>query len=129
MIKVSEDAEGFHLVWITFSGVKDINADHAASHIGKAQGIVTLLRATPYHISKRQMMLPMDVTIKVNLEWILMGVGYNGCGFGWVCMGIECGVLATIEQWYPTRKFNGTMVPHKGNSIDWPQKRRQSSTP
>ena len=30
---------------------------------------------------------------------------------------VGCGVLATIEQWYPTRKFNGTMVPHKGNSI------------
>ena len=38
----------------------------------------------------------------------------------WVCTGIECGVLATIEQWYPTRKFNGTMVPLKGNSIVWP---------
>ena len=33
---------------------------------------------------------------------------------------IGCGVLATIEQWYPTRKFNGTMVPHKRNSIVWP---------
>ncbi|GCB67635.1 hypothetical protein scyTo_0012169, partial [Scyliorhinus torazame] len=30
-------------------GVKNIHADHAASHIGKAQGIVTCLRATPYH--------------------------------------------------------------------------------
>ena len=33
---------------------------------------------------------------------------------------IGCGVLATIEQWYPTRKFNGTMVPHKINSKVWP---------
>ena len=33
---------------------------------------------------------------------------------------IGCGVLATIEQWYPTRKFNGTMVPHKRNYIVWP---------
>ena len=24
---------------------------------------------------------------------------------------IGCGVLATIEQWYPTRKFNGTWYP------------------
>ena len=47
-------------------------------------------------------------------------------------MGIECGVLATIEQWYPTRKFNGTMVPHKGNSIVWPHlvtKEKTISTP
>ena len=33
---------------------------------------------------------------------------------------IGCGVLATIEQWYPTMKFNGTMVPHKRNSKVWP---------
>ena len=43
----------------------------------------------------------------------------------WVCVcvnayAIGCGVLAKIEQWYPTRKFNGTMVPHKRNSIVWP---------
>ena len=33
---------------------------------------------------------------------------------------VGCGVLATIEQWYPTREFNGTTVPHKRNSKVWP---------
>nr|XP_003219546.1 PREDICTED: NADH dehydrogenase (ubiquinone) complex I, assembly factor 6 [Anolis carolinensis] len=42
-------------------GVKDIHADHAASHIGKAQGIVTCLRATPYHASRGKIFLPMDI--------------------------------------------------------------------
>eukprot|EP00066_Takifugu_rubripes_P010144 XP_003977726.1 PREDICTED: NADH dehydrogenase (ubiquinone) complex I, assembly factor 6 [Takifugu rubripes] len=42
-------------------GVKDVHADHAASHIGKAQGITTCLRATPYHSSRRKVYLPMDV--------------------------------------------------------------------
>ncbi|XP_052559265.1 NADH dehydrogenase (ubiquinone) complex I, assembly factor 6 isoform X3 [Tympanuchus pallidicinctus] len=42
-------------------GVKDIHADHAASHIGKAQGIVTCLRATPYHCTRRKVFLPMDI--------------------------------------------------------------------
>ncbi|KAF7246099.1 NADH dehydrogenase (ubiquinone) complex I, assembly factor 6 [Varanus komodoensis] len=42
-------------------GVKDIHADHAASHIGKAQGIVTCLRATPFHASRRKVFLPMDI--------------------------------------------------------------------
>uniref|UniRef100_A0A7N5K8R9 NADH dehydrogenase (ubiquinone) complex I, assembly factor 6 n=1 Tax=Ailuropoda melanoleuca TaxID=9646 RepID=A0A7N5K8R9_AILME len=41
--------------------VKDLRADHAASHIGKAQGIVTCLRATPYHGSRRRVFLPMDI--------------------------------------------------------------------
>uniref|UniRef100_A0A1A7X550 NADH dehydrogenase (ubiquinone) complex I, assembly factor 6 n=3 Tax=Iconisemion striatum TaxID=60296 RepID=A0A1A7X550_9TELE len=42
-------------------GIKNVHADHAASHIGKAQGIVTCLRATPYHSSRRKVYLPMDV--------------------------------------------------------------------
>uniref|UniRef100_A0A7N6BS72 NADH dehydrogenase (ubiquinone) complex I, assembly factor 6 n=1 Tax=Anabas testudineus TaxID=64144 RepID=A0A7N6BS72_ANATE len=42
-------------------GLKDVHADHAASHIGKAQGIITCLRASPYHSSRRKVYLPMDV--------------------------------------------------------------------
>ncbi|KAK7877743.1 hypothetical protein WMY93_030557 [Mugilogobius chulae] len=45
-------------------GLKDVHADHAASHIGKAQGIVTCLRATPYHSSRRKVYLPMDLCVK-----------------------------------------------------------------
>lgn len=47
-------------------GVKDVHADHAASHIGKAQGIVTCLRATPYHSSRRKVYLPMDLCMLVS---------------------------------------------------------------
>jgi hypothetical protein len=46
-------------------GIKDLHADHAASHIGKAQGIVTCLRATPYHGSRRKVFLPMDICMLV----------------------------------------------------------------
>ncbi|KAM6967774.1 NADH dehydrogenase (ubiquinone) complex I, assembly factor 6 isoform 1-T1 [Aplochiton taeniatus] len=42
-------------------GVKDVHADHAASHIGKAQGILTCLRATRYNSSRRKVYLPMDI--------------------------------------------------------------------
>ncbi|XP_028836457.1 NADH dehydrogenase (ubiquinone) complex I, assembly factor 6 isoform X2 [Denticeps clupeoides] len=42
-------------------GVRDVHADHAASHIGKAQGIVTCLRATPFHSRHRKVFLPMDI--------------------------------------------------------------------
>ncbi|KAG7233164.1 hypothetical protein INR49_007413 [Caranx melampygus] len=42
-------------------GLKNVHADHAASHIGKAQGIVTCLRATPFHSSRRKVYLPMDI--------------------------------------------------------------------
>ncbi|XP_025055212.1 NADH dehydrogenase (ubiquinone) complex I, assembly factor 6 isoform X1 [Alligator sinensis] len=51
------------LLYLTLEmlGVRDIHADHAASHIGKAQGIVTCLRSTPYHINRRKVFLPMDI--------------------------------------------------------------------
>ncbi|XP_015448530.1 NADH dehydrogenase (ubiquinone) complex I, assembly factor 6 isoform X4 [Pteropus alecto] len=51
------------LLYLTLEilGVKDLHADHAASHIGKAQGIVTCLRATPYHGTRRRVFLPMDI--------------------------------------------------------------------
>ncbi|RKP09300.1 isoprenoid synthase domain-containing protein [Thamnocephalis sphaerospora] len=39
-------------------GVRSVSADHIASHIGKAYGLVTLLRATPFHASKRRTYLP-----------------------------------------------------------------------
>ncbi|XP_061676045.1 NADH dehydrogenase (ubiquinone) complex I, assembly factor 6 isoform X2 [Syngnathoides biaculeatus] len=42
-------------------GVKDVHADHAASHVGKAHGIVTCLRATPHHSRRRRVYLPMDI--------------------------------------------------------------------
>lgn len=48
--------------------MKDVHADHAASHIGKAQGIVTCLRATPYHSSRRKVYLPMDLCMLVSLK-------------------------------------------------------------
>ncbi|XP_058420630.1 NADH dehydrogenase (ubiquinone) complex I, assembly factor 6 isoform X1 [Diceros bicornis minor] len=51
------------LLYLTLEvlSIKDLHADHAASHIGKAQGIVTCLRATPYHGSRRRVFLPMDI--------------------------------------------------------------------
>ncbi|XP_068997124.1 NADH dehydrogenase (ubiquinone) complex I, assembly factor 6 isoform X3 [Embiotoca jacksoni] len=42
-------------------GVKNVHADHAASHIGKAHGITTCLRATPHNSSRRKVYLPMDI--------------------------------------------------------------------
>lgn len=51
-------------------GVKNIKADHVASHIGKAQGLSILLRATPYHSSKRRCYLPLDLVTKVPIHTV-----------------------------------------------------------
>lgn len=50
------------------AGVKDVSADHAASHVGKAEGITTLLRAAAYHRSRRSVLIPMDIIIRVSCK-------------------------------------------------------------
>lgn len=46
------------------NGTKDLNCDHFASHLGKACGIITLIRAIPYYLQKNIIMLPMDLIEK-----------------------------------------------------------------
>jgi len=43
---------------------------HAASHLGLAHGVMTLLRGLPFHASKRHMVIPAEITSKhkVNQE-------------------------------------------------------------
>jgi len=53
---------------------------HAASHMGVAQTIATLLRALPYHASQRRMMIPAEITAKhrVNQEAVFRSLGGGG---------------------------------------------------
>lgn len=43
------------------AGVQSRDADHAASHLGKAVGIATLLKGAAYHASRRRSYLPIDL--------------------------------------------------------------------
>lgn len=45
-----------------------LQADHIASHIGKATGIATLIRSTPHLIQKRLFHLPSQITAKHSLS-------------------------------------------------------------
>jgi len=45
-------------------GINNVHADHAASHAGKALGIVTQLRALPFHLSRQRLMIPLDMAAK-----------------------------------------------------------------
>ena len=47
--------------------IQSVKVDHAASHLGKAMGIITALRATP-HLSKEKTHLPLDLLCKYNLS-------------------------------------------------------------
>lgn len=56
-------------------GVKSIDADHAASHLGKAQGIVQHLRSVPQSRRINFLPIPQDILIKnkVSQEEVLRG--------------------------------------------------------
>lgn len=53
----------FHLL-VELNGIKDIQVDHVVSHLGKAQGIVTLLRAIPYKGRSQALNIPQEVLVK-----------------------------------------------------------------
>lgn len=45
-------------------GVRNVHADHAASHLGKAQGIVNLLRSIPYQERRNVVPVPQEVLMQ-----------------------------------------------------------------
>lgn len=56
-------------------GIQDMHCDHVASHIGKAHGIMTVIRATPYHASRNKIYLPLQFLAKhgVSQEELMKG--------------------------------------------------------
>jgi NADH dehydrogenase [ubiquinone] 1 alpha subcomplex assembly factor 6 len=48
--------------------IKSIEADHAASHLGKASFVAKVIRGVPFHASRRQCFLPMDVCAEKRLS-------------------------------------------------------------
>ncbi|XP_045581895.1 NADH dehydrogenase (ubiquinone) complex I, assembly factor 6 isoform X4 [Procambarus clarkii] len=56
-------------------GIQNLHADHAASHVSKAEGLAKLLRGVPHHGVKRKVFLPCDVMLKhdVSQEEVIRG--------------------------------------------------------
>ncbi|KAF9415946.1 hypothetical protein HW555_006578, partial [Spodoptera exigua] len=63
-----ESVSSIYYLLLSVAGLKDVHADHAASHLGKAQGITNILRSV--HVSSRQkvVFLPMDILMKYQLS-------------------------------------------------------------
>ncbi|EDW00218.1 NADH dehydrogenase (ubiquinone) complex I, assembly factor 6 homolog [Drosophila grimshawi] len=61
-----------HLL-VQLSGVQDLQVDHAASHIGKAQGIAMLIRAIPHAGRQQAVCVPLEILMRhgVSQERIL----------------------------------------------------------
>ncbi|EUC60238.1 squalene/phytoene synthase [Rhizoctonia solani AG-3 Rhs1AP] len=55
------------LLYLLLSLLQQSHSDslaHAASHVGIAQSFVTLLRALPFHATRRRMVIPVEITAK-----------------------------------------------------------------
>lgn len=69
-----------YYAFLELHGVKDVQADHAASHLGRCYGIVSLLRAIPAAASKGNILFPNDLLAKhsVSQEDIRRGKNSKG---------------------------------------------------
>lgn len=58
------------LLYLTLqaAGVRSTSADHAASHVGKAEGIALLLKATPHHSLFRRTYIPIEIAARHNVS-------------------------------------------------------------
>eukprot|EP01119_Soliformovum_irregulare_P017284 TRINITY_DN5111_c0_g1_i1.p1 TRINITY_DN5111_c0_g1~~TRINITY_DN5111_c0_g1_i1.p1 ORF type:complete len:331 (-),score=66.26 TRINITY_DN5111_c0_g1_i1:95-1087(-) len=62
MERVAEDrVSSLQYLALESVGVKNVTADHVASHVGVAMGLVTLLRATPHNASQRRCYFPLNL--------------------------------------------------------------------
>ncbi|XP_034951301.1 NADH dehydrogenase (ubiquinone) complex I, assembly factor 6 isoform X1 [Chelonus insularis] len=70
-----ETVSPIYYLLLESKNIKDIHVDHMASHLGKAQGIITLIRSIPYHAQKRIMVLPQDILLRhsVSSESVFRG--------------------------------------------------------
>ncbi|XP_077295769.1 NADH dehydrogenase (ubiquinone) complex I, assembly factor 6 homolog sicily [Arctopsyche grandis] len=50
------------------AGIKNVSADHVASHLGKAQGIVNMLRSVEYSAKNKIVSLPQDILMKYKIS-------------------------------------------------------------
>ncbi|KAA1477537.1 hypothetical protein DENSPDRAFT_828904 [Dentipellis sp. KUC8613] len=59
----STSSTSFYLL-LSLLNLSSDTYSHAASHLGVATGLTTLLRALPYHVSKGRMVIPAEITAK-----------------------------------------------------------------
>lgn len=54
-------------------GIKNVDVDHAASHLGKAIGLTSFIRSIPHNAQRRRVLVPEELLVKYRLsqeDWI-----------------------------------------------------------
>ncbi|XP_021191282.1 NADH dehydrogenase (ubiquinone) complex I, assembly factor 6 isoform X1 [Helicoverpa armigera] len=63
-----ESVSSIYYLILKVAGIKDMHADHAASHLGKAQGIANILRSVRVSSQHKIVSLPMDILMKYKIS-------------------------------------------------------------
>ncbi|CAB3230888.1 unnamed protein product [Arctia plantaginis] len=71
-----ESVSSIYYLLLSVADIANVHADHAASHLGKAQGIANILRSVYISSMHRMVSLPMDILMKnkISQEDVLRGV-------------------------------------------------------
>jgi len=77
-------------------GVTSNDAHHAASHVGRALGLLLTIRATPYHVHKRQLFLPKDIVDKYPLDPVALAHGESSPSLCDIVYDVACEARAHI---------------------------------
>ncbi|KAJ4790991.1 hypothetical protein LUZ62_042237 [Rhynchospora pubera] len=123
--KYAEDTQST-LLYLTLqaTGVQSTVADHAASHVGKASGLVLLLKSIPHHLNRygKVLYLPADVADKHGLlmkegerSEIRVGTSEMGPGGGLADAVFEVASVASAHL-RKARQLSGT-VPGDANQV------------
>lgn len=70
---VDKSFSSVYFLILEAQGIQDVQSDHVASHLGKAQGISSLLRSVSYNAKRQLVDLPQDILLKhgVSAESVL----------------------------------------------------------
>ncbi|CAH0603046.1 unnamed protein product [Chrysodeixis includens] len=67
--KYAEDSVSpIYYLLLNLSNIANVHADHAASHLGKAQGIANILRSVRISNYHKMVTIPMDILMKYNVS-------------------------------------------------------------
>ncbi|XP_049870226.1 NADH dehydrogenase (ubiquinone) complex I, assembly factor 6 isoform X2 [Pectinophora gossypiella] len=75
--KYADDSvSSIYYLLLSVANIANVHADHAASHLGKAQGLANILRSVHVANHHKTVFLPMDILMKnkVSQEMVLRGV-------------------------------------------------------
>lgn len=53
---------------LIFLGIRNVDVDHACSHLGKAIGLANFIRSIPYNAQRRRVLFPQELLVKHNLS-------------------------------------------------------------